>query len=509
MENALGRKSYILNLLGAITFTVGVTMLLPIIIVFIYGEVRTGYTTLLAFLLPAFLSILLGLFLQHRYEFSSPDIKGAMLITFFGWVTACLFGSIPFIIALKVPVVNALFESVSGFTSSGLTVFTGLDYMPKSVLFWRALIQWLGGLGILTFFLAITFRGGSTSFTIFGAESHKISSTRPVPGMYNSIKILWGIYTLFSLITLVVFLLEGLTPFDAVCHMFTCISTGGFSTHDASIGYFAQNGYKNYLLIEYSIVFFMFLGGVNFFIHYRVLKGDFGAIFKDYELKWYWWIMIASVLIVMFDHLFTLDLAKGAISVFRLEGFFAKLHENFRYTLFQIVSILTSTGYSTKNINSDFFPVMSKQLIMALMVIGGCVGSTSGGLKVLRVAILYKLLGREIFKIRKIKSAVSPVVVNKKVIGADELGKVSALFFAWMVFLIIGGMITAFFSDLGPWEAFSGMFSALGNMGPMYIPAKKMISLSPVIKITYIIGMLAGRLEILPVIYLIRFRSKR
>ena len=174
-----------------------------------------------------------------------------------------------------------------------------------------------------------------------------------------------------------------------------------------------------------------------------------------------------------------------------------------------MISLLSSTGYFTKDISSPFFPVLSKQLIMIFMVIGGCVGSTAGGVKILRVAILHKLLGRELFKIRKIKHAVAPVVVNKKVIPAAELEKIAAVFFAWMLLLCIGGMITAFFSDLGPWEAFSGIFSALGNFGPMYISVPKLISLSPFIKITYIIAMLAGRLEILPILYILKIKTWR
>ena len=503
------RTSSILHFIGALIFTIGLTMLLPISVVFLYGEADSSFTTLLSFLLPAFLCILSGIIVKSQFKYHPPDTKGAMLITVYGWLTACILGGLPYLLALKVPFVDAFFESVSGFTTTGITVFTNLDTMPRSILFWRSLTQWFGGLGILTFFLAITFRGGSASSTIFGAESHKISSTRPVPGMFNSIKILWGIYIIFSLASLILFLLEGMNPFDAVCHMLTCISTGGFSTHDANIAYFAQSGFKNSLLIEYTIAFFMLCGGINFFIHYRVFKGEFRFLVKDFEIRWYWWFIICATLIIMLDHFFKVDAAGGILSFFHLDGAFAAILENFRYSFFQVVSFISGTGYVTKDINSAFFPVLSKQIILILMVVGGCVGSTTGGFKILRVAILHKMIGREIFKIRKIKGAVAPVVVNKKIIPRAELEKIAALFFAWILFIIVGGAITAFFSDLGPWESYSGMFSALGNMGPMYISTPQMISLNPVIKLTYIVGMIAGRLEILPIIYILKIKNWR
>jgi trk system potassium uptake protein TrkH len=503
MDKEKQRQASIMHFIGAIIFTIGLTLLLPIAFVFIYDETASGFTTFLSFLLPAFLCMLSGLIVKHKFKYYPLDIKGAMLITIFGWVTACLLGGLPYLLALKVPVLDAFFESVSGLTTTGITVFTNLDSMPRSILFWRSLTQWLGGLGILTFFLAITFRGGSTSSTLFGAESHKISSTRPVPGMFNSIKILWGIYIVFSLLALILFLLEGMTTFDAICHMLTVASTGGFSTHDANLGFFAQSGHKNYVLIEYTVIFLMILGAINFFIHYRVFKGEFKILTKDYELRWFWIIAISAFSVMMLDRYYKADLASTGGS------FFSVFHESFRHVFFHVMTFVTSTGFVTKDINSSFFPAVSKQVILALMLIGGCIGSTSGGVKVLRVAILHKMVGREIFKIRKIKNAVAPVVVNKKIISSDELEKISAIFFAWVLLIIVGGAITAFFSDLGPLESLSGMLSAVSNMGPMYISGPEIISLNPIIKITYIIGMLAGRLEILPILYILKIKNWR
>jgi trk system potassium uptake protein TrkH len=183
--------------------------------------------------------------------------------------------------------------------------------------------------------------------------------------------------------------------------------------------------------------------------------------------------------------------------------------ESFRKTIFQMVSVITTTGFGTEDIGSSFFPTITKQLFIILMIVGGCVGSTSGGLKIMRVIILNKLIKREVTKIHLPSKAVIPVTVNKNVIRTEELMRVAGLVFSWILFIGIGAGITAIFSDLGAFESFSGMASAVGNIGPFYFSVTKMISLSPVIKFTYIIGMLAGRLELLPIYILLSLRSWR
>jgi trk system potassium uptake protein TrkH len=182
---------------------------------------------------------------------------------------------------------------------------------------------------------------------------------------------------------------------------------------------------------------------------------------------------------------------------------FGQIEEVFRKTLFQIVSVVTTTGFGTQDIGSDFFPAIAKQLFLLLMIIGGCVGSTSGGIKVLRLAILQKLLKREVEKLSLPSHTVLPTTINHMVIGQDEIQRITAIVFGWILLICIGAGITALFSDLGPLESFSGMASAVGNIGPFYFSVEKMVSLSWVIKVTYIIGMLGGRLELLPIYIII------
>ena len=428
-----------------------------------------------------------------------------MLVCSLGWIIFSAIGALPFVIGIKSSYINGVFEAMSGFTTTGITMFTGLDQMPKSILFWRSLTQWIGGLGILTFFLAVTYRGGK-AHSLFGAESHKIGMDRPVPGLANTLKILWMIYAGFTTVIIVGLSFSGMSFFDSVCHSFTALSTGGFSPHDASIEYYRFIGHPHFIWFEYILIIGMLMGGTNFLIHYRILRRDIKALFDNTEMR-YWWSFIAVFVIII--------LVERAIST----GFFTELsapyfslsnlEENFRIVLFQVVSILTTTGFATRDIGSPFFGYAARQLFLVMMIIGGCVGSTGGGLKVLRISILVQLIRREIFRLRTPSRAVSSIMVDGKIIDTDELYRVSALFFMWITLLIIGGLVTAFFSDLGAFESFSGMFSALGNIGPCYIPVQVMGQLNPVIKLVYIIGMLAGRLEILPVLIIFSSKSWR
>ena len=430
-----------------------------------------------------------------------------MLMCGVSWLFVSALGALPFVLSIGSNYLNAYFEAMSGFTTTGITVYSGLDELPRSILFWRSLTQWLGGIGILSFFLAITFRV-SGAHHVFGAESHKISSRRPVPGLFNTLKILWGVYGLFTLSAMGILVIERMPMFDALCHALTALSTGGFSPHDSSIEYYRLTGHPNYRLIEYTLTFIMMLGGINFLVHYRVLTRDVKALWDNIEIR-YWWRLIAGFTsIIMIDHLrkagvfSTLFFHPAAVDVGELE-------RSFRYTLFQVISLLTTTGFGTKDIGADFFPALSRQLFLVMMVIGGCVGSTGGGFKVLRIVILNRLMLRELFKLRVSGKASTGLVIDNKMVPDEESHRVAALFFTWIALLLLGGGITALFSNHSPWASLSGMFSSLGNIGPCYISVQDMIDIHPVVKLTYIFGMLAGRLEILPVFLLFSRKAWR
>ena len=494
----------ILDYLGALFWIFGFVLFVPLVAQIYYTHATDEATSIYTFGLPALIAFVLGFALKRRVSFERIDGRGAMMLCVFAWVGISAVGALPFRLALpKVTYLDAFFEAISGFTTTGITMLHGLDDMPLSVLLWRSMIQWLGGLGILTFFLAIISTRGSTH-VLFSAETHKIFARRPVPNLFRTLRILWAIYVAFTALSVVLLIIEGMSPYDAVCHSMTAISTGGYSHYDASIAHYQQAGtYAHYAAIEYTLVLVMLLGGINFFIHYRLLTGDIRALWDNLEIRLWWGLLVGAVILV-------------AGSRFLKVGF-TEAADTIRCAVFQVVAIATTTGFGTKDIGDPYFTPLAKQVFLVLMVVGGCVGSTGGGIKVMRIGVLLKMVGRQVRQVVCGRSTLNPIVVDGEVVESEEIRRISALFFAWIALLVIGGAITAVLSSLGPMESASGMFSALGNIGPCYIPAHvpadsgvdAMTNLHPGIKITYIVGMLAGRLEILPILLLFSRRAWR
>ncbi len=501
MRNRLAYFLPLLDYLGALFWVFGILILVPVPVLIVYSRQGLTEVSPVCFVLPSAISLCAGFILKHRGILRPLNARTSMLLCAIGWIAVSAIGAIPFWWGLDCSYLDAFFESVSGFTTTGITMLQGLDYMPRSILFWRSLIQWIGGLGILTFFLAVVFMARS-AHNLFSAESHKIGSKRPVPGLFHTLRILWAIYAAFTALSIAMLVFQGLSFYDAACHSFTAISTGGYSTYDVSIDYFRQAGYKNYAWIEATLTFVMLLGGMNFLIHYRVLTGSLRGLWDNLEMRLWWGLLFGATFLVGLEHWM------------RVRG--DSIFDTIRYSLFQVVSIITTTGFATKDINSDYFPALSKLIFLVLMVIGGCVGSTGGGIKVLRIGILCQMIRRQIRHIVHGKASVQPVLVDGSPVDAEELHRVAALFFAWVALLFIGGGITALFADFGTadsgmvaWKSASGMFSALGNIGPCYISVPEFVGLHAVVKITYIVGMLAGRLEILPILLLFSRRTWR
>ncbi len=489
----------IVDYLGILIWLTGLLLLVPLIARMIFAEAGRAEVPAWAFWIPAVAAMVVAALLKRNLHFPPLDNRRAMLLCVLGWIVVSAIGAFPFCLGLDVGYLDAYFETVSGFTTTGITMLQGLDSMPLSILFWRSFIQWLGGLGILTFFLAILY-GGRSAHRLFGAESHKVFSQRPVPSLSHSLRIIWIIYAAFTAIVAAALVLEGMSSFDSVVHAMTTLATGGYSPHDASIDYFRQAGYRHFVLIEYTIIVGMLLGGINFFVHYRLLHGGVRSLWDSLEMRIWWTILAAATILVMADHLLHAPAAEADAD---------SLGDLTRRSLFQVVSILTTTGFATKNIATNYFPAAAKQVFLVLMVVGGCVGSTSGGIKVLRVGVLWKTVVRQIRRLIYGPSAVHPVTVDSEPVDTEELRRIAALFFAWIVLLVFGGLVTAFLSNHDALSSASGMFSALGNIGPCYIPAAEMVELHPGIKVVYILGMLAGRLEILPVLLLLSRRTWR
>lgn len=498
MRNKFQTLHATFNAIGSLLLILAAFLGLPLFMVIFEGNIDQKVHLIMAFAIPIIIAIGLGLILRTFFRRAQLGNVQAILVCALIWLAFSAVGGIPFMFGIGSTFIDGFFEAMSGFTTTGITMFTGLDNMPKSIIFWRALTQWIGGLGILTFFLAITHRGQSAHW-LFGAESHKIDTGRPVPGLANTIAILWGIYSALTFLIILCLHISGMSLFDSVCHSFTALSTGGFSPHDASISYYRYGGY-NFIWLEYILIFGMIFGGMNFLIHYRVFKGNLKALFDNREMKFWWSLIGFFILIILFERYFLIE--NKTIHFANLADFFSGLENDFRTVAFQVVSILTTTGFATQDIGSNFFGFAAKQLFLVMMVIGGCVVSTGGGIKVLRISILAKIVKRELYRISAPSGTVSPLLIDGKPVETNEIYRISGLFFAWMACLVFGGLVTALLSQHDALQSFSGMFSALGNIGPCYIPTPEMGLLHPAIKIVYIFGMLAGRLEILPVLLL-------
>jgi trk system potassium uptake protein TrkH len=395
---------------------------------------------------------------------------------------------------LDISYLDAFYEAVSGFTTTGATFLTGLKVLPRSILFWRALTQWIGGLGIFTLFLFVVRESGSRHL-LMGAEAHKAATDRFSPGVFSSLRILWIIYGGLTILCGLLLWAEGMTPFDAVAHALTTLSTGGFSTHDASIGYFARAGFEHAIAIEYTILAFMFLGGTSFLVLWKVLRGNWRSVLADVELRiWFLLLLGAGGLVVLADR-------SNATSI----GW----HTHIRQSLFHVVSIATTTGFTIQDVSSSWFSPGTQQVLLGLMLIGGCVGSTSGGFKVLRVSVLGGELHHRLRRLLGSHLEVIPRQLGRHHLGRAEVDQTISVAVAWGLFLWLGWMLATIVGRLDAWSSLSGIVSALGNIGPHFIQPAVNASLGGVVKSLFALAMIAGRLEILPLIILFSRKTWR
>jgi len=486
--------------LGLLLWCFGVLMVVPLAVWAGFASAGRDEVSAAAYWVPALVALAVAFALKRDVKSPPLDTRRAMILCALGWIVISAIGALPFYIALDVSFLDAYFETVSGFTTTGITLLSGLDAMPSSILFWRSFIQWLGGLGILTFFLAVLYTSGS-AHRLFGAESHKVFSRRPAPGLFNTLRILWLIYGALTGAVVIALLCAGMAKYDAFSHAMTALSTGGYSPHDLSIEWFRDRPDINAVAVEYVLIAGMMVGGISFMVHYRVSRGGLRALWDSLEMKLWWLIIAAATGVVMLSR----EMATGPSG---------SLHQVFRDSLFQVVSLLTTTGFSTQNIAADFGSA-AMLVFLILMVIGGCVGSTGGGIKVLRIGILLKMITRQLRRLTYGPAAVQPLIIDGEVVRDEEVRRAAALFFGWIALLVFGGLVTALLPVAGapsaqePLAAASGMISALGNIGPCFIETAQMADLHWAVKIVYIFGMLAGRLEILPLLLLLSPRTWR
>jgi trk system potassium uptake protein TrkH len=462
----------VLRDIGSILLVVGYIMLLPLVVAYLDGEEEVYF----AFLYPSFFAIWIGITLRWSFRKAmETQLKHAMLTAGLAWLIVSLVGAFPYAYT-GMSLLNSYFESISGFTTTGMTVISAIDELPKSLLFWRAMTEWIGGVGVIMLFLVVLMQSRTVMAKFYMAEAR---TDRIKPAISTTVTYIWKIYLLLTSLGVILYYIAGMGLFDSITHSFTALSTGGFSTHDASISYYDS------LEVELVSVLLMVTGGISFVVLYRVLTGDKMAPFKNPEVRAYFTLIFIGSLAVSIN-----------LAIQRQYP----VSDALRYGIFQTVAIITTTGFSTQELSQ--WPDFSKIILLLLMASGGCIGSTGGGFKVLRILILLKHGYQEMMKNLLPGKAVVTLKVGDRPIESEDVFRISGLFFLFITFLLGGGMI---FSLLG-YDALGSMslsFSALSNVGPVFLPAEDWYALPDIAKVVLIIEMWAGRLEIFPALALL------
>lgn len=397
------------------------------------------------------------------------------------WIAFSFFGMLPFYISGYIPnVTNAFFETMSGFTSTGATILDNIEALPQGLLFWRSMTQWIGGLGIIMFTIAVLPIFGVSGLQVFAAESSGPTHDKVHPRIGITAKWIWSIYTGITCLLVVLLMLGGMNWFDSICHAFATTGTGGFSTKQASIAYYHSP------YIEYVISIFMFISGINFTLILLFVNRKFKKFICDAELKWYF----CSVL------LFT-----GLITVVLRYTSPMGLEEAFRKSLFQVVSLHTSTGFATDDYM--LWAPVTWGMLTVIMVMGACAGSTTGGMKCIRMVILGKVAKNE-FKHILHPNAVLPVRINKQVLPPSIISTVLAFSFIYLAIVIVS-VLLMMLMGVGAEESIGCVVSSIGNMGPGLGetgPAYSWNALPAASKWLLSLLMLLGRLELFTILLL-------
>ena len=475
------------KIIGKMLFLLAALMVLPLIVSLIYQE---GLIFYLSYLIPIAVLLVIGVLLNiKKIKTSKMLIREGMIIVGLSWLIMSLFGCIPFIINGDIPnFFDAFFEMASGFTTTGASIVTNVEELAHSTLFWRSFSHWIGGMGVLVLILAIIpeSKEGS-SLHILRAESPGPQVGRLVSKMASSSRILYLIYiglTLLEFILLLVGPDNKMDFFNSLIYSLGTAGTGGFAAHADGLAVFAP--YSQYVISIFMIVF-----GINFTMFYLLLIGNVKEIFKNTEIKVYFVTLILSILIICFN-------------IYPIIG---NIEETFRLSLFQVSSIISTTGYGTADFTQ--WPVLSQTVIMILMCFGACAGSTAGGFKLSRVTILFKTL------VSKIKKMVRPrkvdtVYMDSKPLSEATVDNVSAYFIIYIIVFIICGFLVSIYNPNMPnmdlQTAFSASLTCLNNVGPgltqVIGPKGNFAAFSEFSKLILSIEMIAGRLELYPLLLL-------
>jgi len=468
-------KKAISKILCVVMALIGVSMIIPMIVSFIYKEYDVAKSFIYC-IIPLILIGLLGIKVIPKQNNATLRVRDGFFIVASTWIVMSLVGALPFIISGAIPnFADAFFETASGFSTTGSTILSDIESLPKGILFWRSFTHWIGGMGVLVLTIALLPMLGIGGQKIMRAETTGPTMDKIAFTINEGAKNLYIIYGVFTVVEMILLGLCGMNLFDAATHAFGTLGTGGFSTYNTSIAHFDS------LPIEIVITFFMIVAGVNFNLYYNLFFGKAKNFFKDTELKVYLIIVALSTAFITGKLFFA--------------GVYDSIGESLRRAVFQVASIVSSTGYATADF--DLWPSSIKIVLVFLMFMGACAGSTAGGIKVIRVIMMAKLIKKNA-QTRLNPRAVTKVKLDGKEVTSDTLEGVSSFLSIYMILLFIGTFLVSL-SGVDIVTAFTSALTCLSNIGPglnLIGPVCNFGFYPSAIKILLALYMIAGRLEL-------------
>ena len=451
-------------------------LLVPVLVAVIYQE-KCGIVFLIPIAILCLLFLVVG---RKRPEHGQIYGKEGMVIVALAWILWSLFGAMPFTLSGYIPsYVDAFFETVSGFTTTGSSIIPDVEVLPHCLLFWRSFTHWIGGMGVLVFVLVVTSLDRKNSMHLMRAEVPGPEKDKLVPKAMSTARILYGMYLTLTVIEMVFLVIGGMNLFDSMIFSFGSAGTGGFSNYADSVAHF------NSAYIDGVITVFCALFGVNFALFYFMILGDFKSILKNEELRTYILLIAGATAAIMLN----------------IHSLYPTIGKSFRYAVFQVVTVITTTGYSTADCAQ--WPMFSNAVLMMLTVIGACASSTGGGIKVSRLLVGMKCVKREIVQLAHPKS-VGIIRIGGKKVSSDVLRTIYIYFIAY-VGILIGSVVLVSLDNFDFETTFSAVLTTLGNVGPGMAqvgPMGNFAGFSPLSKLILCFDMLAGRLEIFPFLVL-------
>ncbi len=471
----------ILRISGALFIVISAAMIPSSLVSYIYNEPETA----LAFTKTIIPSIVIGglLLLITKSGTGRIKVRDGYIIVALCWILSSLIAAVPFVLSGAIPnVIDAFFETSSGFSTTGASILTDVEVLSKGLLFWRSFTHWLGGMGILIFAIALLPSLGINGQAIAKAEAPGPTLDKLTPKLSDTAKRLYTLYFGFTLILVLLLKFGGLSLYDSLVHSFGTIATGGFSIYNNSIGHY-DNAY-----VEMVIAFFMIIAGVNFNLYFILFRQGFRGFFQDLELRFFLFLVL-TVTLVMSLNLYAANI-------------YESLAYSFRYAFFQIASIISTTGYITDNY--DLWPTFSKILLLVLMLIGASSSSTSGGMKVIRILVIFKFIKRGI-ALRLHPSAIVHLKFGNKALPIDTVSAIASFIFLYIMTIFISTLLIST-EGHSMMTNFSAVIACLGNVGPGFdqvgaIMNYSLFSNGSTLLLAFL--MLAGRLELFTIILLL------